>query len=248
VGYDLHITRAPFWIVGACYPIWERELADLIEREPDLWFEPDRKGPRPAFLDGRPDRVAGLPVRDSLRMFGWDDGAGTVDRGEAEWLQVSDGQIQRKWPGEALTRRMAELARELDAWLMGDDGELYVPDAGGTIAGRDRVPEEYPPGFGVHPDHVLVREESPIGREEWLRVAAGLPDFSVDREVEVRLPSGWRAIRCPEVARWTGHPSGRPVPFFHHADGYLDVHRADPATVARMRELAPALEAEAREL
>ena len=59
--------------------------------------------------------------------------------------------------------------------------------------------------------------------------------------VEARLPSGRTWIPCPQVAYWAGHPSGRPVPFLFDRD-HIETTR-DPATLARLRELAPLLDA-----
>ncbi|MFC0528386.1 hypothetical protein [Phytohabitans kaempferiae] len=244
MGYDLHISRALFWSYGKRYPIMEREFADLIEREPDLWFEPDRKGTRPAFVgEGGDDRIAGLPVPLGLRHFGWHSGTEGADGGESEWLHVSNGQIQSTWPGEALIRRMAALARSLDAWLMGDDCELYVAAPDGTVTARERTPDDLHPALGVHPRRFLTRHARPIPVAEWWALVAGQPDFRVDERIEALLPSGWRLITCPPVAHWTGHPSGRPVPFFHEGDGYVEVAHVDPVTRSRMVELAALLDA-----
>jgi hypothetical protein len=255
VGYDLHISRATFWPDSTHYPILERELADLIQREPDLWFEPDRKGEPPAHLHSSPGyRIAGLPTTPSLRWFAWADAVAPAELGEGEWLQVSNGQIQRKYPSDEMTRRMAEIARSLDAWLTGDNDELYLLSPDGQIVTRERTADERHPASGVHHHRYLARagrylwsSEHPIQADEWLRFAAGQPDFRIDEHVEALLPSGWKTIARPPVAHWVGHPSGRPVPFFHDDDGYLEVHHADPATVSRMVELAPLLNATVRE-
>ena len=60
--------------------------------------------------------------------------------------------------------------------------------------------------------------------------------------IEAELPSGLSMIACPPVACWTGHPSGRPVPFFHDVD-LIEVADADELTEGRMAELAAALSA-----
>jgi len=261
VGYDLHISRAEFWPDSTYYPILERELADLIEREPDLWFEPDRKGQVPAHVHtSREDRVAGLPTEPSLRMFGWDDGLGVAERGlaepnGAEWLQVSRGQIQRKYPGDAMIRRMAGIARSLDAWLEGDDGELYVVDTDGQIISRERTVAERHPAWGTHGHRFLARDrehawrtKNPIQVDEWLHVVAERADFRIDEHVEALLPSGRKRISCPPVAHWVGHPTSEPVPFFHDDDGgYVVVHHADPPTIGCLTDLALRLNAAVRE-
>ncbi len=256
VGYDLHISRATFWPYSRHYPILERELADLIQRAPDLWFEPDRKGEPPTHIQTSPQyRIAGLPAIPSLRWFAWDDnGVALAEFGEGEWLQVSNGQIQRKYPSDAMTRRMAEIARSLDAWLMGDNDELYLVNPDGQIISRERTAAERHPAFGIHHPRYLAREgrylwgsEHPIQADEWLRFVAGQPDFRIDEHIEALLPSGSKTIPCPPVAHWVGHPSSKPVPFFHDDDGYIEVHYADPATVGRMVELAPLLNATVRE-
>jgi hypothetical protein len=60
--------------------------------------------------------------------------------------------------------------------------------------------------------------------------------------IEAELPSGLRWITCPPVTCWTGHPSGRPVPFFHDQD-LIEVSDTDEPTERRMAELAAVLAA-----
>jgi len=236
VGYDLHISRATFWPYSSYYPILEQEVIDLIDREADLRLEPNQNG-------------------GVSRWITWHDTPADAEESEGEWLQFWRGEIMRKWPSDDMIRRMAGLARSLDAWLTGDDCELYAVNSDGRIASRQRTTEEMHPGFGVHPHRFIVRaggrylweSTNPIRHEEWLEVAARQPDFRVTPYVEALLPSGWKTIECPPIAQWVGHPSGKAVPFFQDEYGCVEVHHADPATVSRMTELAPLLGAAVRD-
>lgn len=75
-----------------------------------------------------------------------------------------------------------------------------------------------------------------------MALTAAEPDFETVSSIEVELPSGLRRIACPPVDYWTGHPSGRPVPFFYDED-LIEVSDADEPTERRMAELATALAA-----
>jgi hypothetical protein len=74
------------------------------------------------------------------------------------------------------------------------------------------------------------------------RWVAAQPDFATMTRIETTLPSSVRWIPCPPVAGWTGHPSGRPMPFFLDRD-VIEVRHADRPTVRRMATLAASLAA-----
>ncbi|HEY7225147.1 MAG TPA: hypothetical protein VH561_16360 [Micromonosporaceae bacterium] len=215
MGYDLHISRAPAWIQSRRYPILGEELIDLVRREPDLAFE----------MPGEPN------PEHFLLTVGTDD-----------WLHFWNGQLQTKHPGEALTRRMIELATTLDAWVYGDDGEIYQWDGTAVKARQPELAEMPFPSYHLtrHTVPGGFNAQAPIPEREWLDLVASLPDFTVMTRVRARLPSGLRWIACPPVACWTAHPSGEPVPFFHDRD-LIEVSKPDEATLSRLCELAPPL-------
>jgi hypothetical protein len=180
VGYDLHISRAVDWPYSRYYPILEQEVIDLTEAQPDL----RRETPTASWITwlGAPDTTAE------------DDG----------WLQFTNGEIKRKWPSEDMVRRMAEIARGLDAWLTGDEGELHLVDTDGKITSRHRTAEERQPDAGVYCHQYLVRD--PLADDEWFQVAAQQPDFRITPYVEALLPSGWKTIPVP-AGRAVDRPS-----------------------------------------
>jgi hypothetical protein len=58
------------------------------------------------------------------------------------------------------------------------------------------------------------------------------------------VPSGFKWFSCPPVTCWTGHLSGKPVPFF--LDEYeqgIEVFQPDATTLTRMQALAQLLDA-----
>ena len=219
VGYDLHITRAFMSFESDRYPILGAEVDELIRTEADLVVPPD------------------APRRPEFCYLTW--------HGD-DWLLFDAGRLRTTHPRPALARRMTELAARLDAWLIGDDGEVYEWD-GERVASWQRGVE----AFAANPRHLTrgtassgLNAHAPITREEWEQFVATQPDFAMMTRIEATLPSGVRPIPCPPVACWMGHPSGRPVPFFHDRD-VIEVRDADEPTARRMATLAPQLGARA---
>jgi hypothetical protein len=220
MGYDLHITRAIWSFDSSRYPILLAEVDAVVRDAPDLVIPDD------------------APRREDLCFVEWTGGEGL--------LMFDNGRLRTKHPRDELVRRMTELAARLDAWVIGDDGEVYEWD-GERVVTRQRDPEAF-----VMKARYLTRgtyssgmnPRAPIRPEEWERLAAAEPDFRTMTRIEATVPSGRRWIACPPVTCWTGHPSGRPVPFFHDRD-VIEVRRADEPTIRRMRQLAETLAATA---
>ncbi|KUL31241.1 hypothetical protein [Actinoplanes awajinensis] len=162
------------------------------------------------------------------------------DDSDTLWMLYSGGLIYAKNPSDHLTRRMVEMAGLLDAWVTGDYGELYELHDGEIIT-REATPDER---FG--PSGRLTRRPGQPGitEQEWLRLVAEQPDFTLMTTITARLPSGPKQIPCPPVPCWTAHPSGQPIPFFYD-DPDIQVHRPDPPIIRRMRDLATHLNARA---
>ncbi|MGK5683367.1 hypothetical protein [Actinoplanes sp. URMC 104] len=157
-------------------------------------------------------------------------------------LRFAAGRLTAKNPDPGLVGRMIDLAARLDAWVIGEDGEWYVRD-GDCVVARQRGPEAFAwnrrfltrgtwlGGMNAH---------APIRPGEWARLVAAQPDFTTMTRIEATLPSGVRWIACPPVACWTGHPSGRVMPFFFDVD-VIEVRHAHEPAVRRMTALATAL-------
>jgi hypothetical protein len=215
LGYDLHITRALFWPHAERYPIRADEVMALVEREADLVLDDQN-----AF--------------DAAQFF--------VRVGAEDWLEFWRGRLSTKNPEDALVRRMVEIGRLLDAWVTGDDDEIY--DWNGEVTVRQPSESE----LGKPAYQLVGAVDSPAGRrvpiaeQAWLDAVSAQPDFTIMPQVEALLPSGLRWIPSPPVAHWTGHPSGRPVPFFFDED-HIEVE-IDPATLEPLRRLASLLDAD----
>jgi hypothetical protein len=202
------------------YPILGAEVDDLVRDEPDLTVPPD------------------APRRPDLCYIDW----GVATSHGDFCLLFRAGRLSCTHPEPERVRRMTELAVRLDAWVIGDDGEVYEWD-GIRIVVRQRDLEAfvsyrryitrgtYSAGRNAH---------APIRLDEWAALVAAQPDFTTMTRIEAILPSGIRWIACPPVACWTGHPSGRPMPFFVDRD-VIEVRYADEPTVRRMAALAVSL-------
>jgi hypothetical protein len=208
VGYEVHITRALPGLYHARFPIRAAEVHEQVRRAPDLRL------------------VSDPPARPDYFLLAV---------GEDDWLLYDHGELRTKHPGDALIRRMLELAAGWDAWLLGDDDVIYML-AGDRIDGRPAVLADLP-----YPRWYLGRD-TPILAAEWESVVAAQPDFAWSTRVRARLPSGPQWVECPPVACWTGHPDGHEVPFFlDEFEEFVDVWQPDPPTRARILALAPAL-------
>jgi hypothetical protein len=228
VGFDVHITRVTFWPYSQRYPIRTSEWLAVVARNDDLVFEADRY---PEITDDP----------DASYTFTWipSDGIGS-------WFSWHLGEIKTKNPADATIRRMIEIAAELDAWVVGDDTWIYDLDCDGLVVPRN------PTRIEIHEliPHFITRgtgtggmnRSHPIMEAEWLDLVARQPDFLIATEVEAHVPSGHKHIPCPPVAIWTHHPSRPEIPFFFDTD-LIEVNAADTTTLARMKELASALDA-----
>ena len=156
-------------------------------------------------------------------------------------LRYSEGELSCPEPPEPVLRRLLELAAALDAWVTGDDGEVYEWD-GTAVSTREREEKELP-SDPLYLSRDGLDTDNPISNEEWLAAVGEQPDFTVGTTIEATLPSGVAWIPCPPVARWTGHPSGEPVWCFHDED-VVEVRGDDPDTVRRMTALAVVMGAE----
>jgi hypothetical protein len=224
MGYDLHITRAFQSYESERFPIRGAEVDELVRDEPDLAI--------PADAPRRPDFCYLLWTADPS------------ERGH--YLLFQRGRLSIKNPEPAFQRRMIEWAARLDAWVIGDDAELYEWD-GERVVGRQRGQQ----AFAGQRRFITrgtwlsgLNSHAPIRADEWAALVAAQPDFTTATSIEAVLPSGTRLIPCPAVACWNGHPSGRAIPFCFDED-VIEVRHADKLTQRRMVMLAAALAAKA---
>ncbi len=98
MGYDLHITRRRNWADKGA-DITADEWLAYVRRDSELLLQPE-SGPCFAVWSG-PSELDG------------------------PWLNWADGQIYTKNPDAPLIDKMVAIARQLDAMVQGDDGEIY---------------------------------------------------------------------------------------------------------------------------
>lgn len=105
MSYDLHVVRAKDWINAKENPITKDEVDRLVEFDPELEWSAD-------YVDMQ---EAGMVLR--YWMISW--------QGSSCFWWYRD-QILCSNPDELQTRKLIRIADELNAQVVGDDGEKYV--------------------------------------------------------------------------------------------------------------------------
>lgn len=100
MGYDVHITRAEDWARNKGYEITTSEWGNLVQADAKLVPDPEN-GPNSVIWSGHPQ--------------------GKKDA----WIDWSMGNIYTTNPDRALVRKMLQIAKDLEAWVQGDDKEVY---------------------------------------------------------------------------------------------------------------------------
>lgn len=99
MGYDLHITKADFWLENKDHEITADAWLKIIAEDPELHLADDN-GSFVALWSG-PSKYS-----DS-------------------WLDWWKGNIYTKNPDKALVEKMIQIAQMIGARVQGDDGEFY---------------------------------------------------------------------------------------------------------------------------
>jgi hypothetical protein len=106
MAYDLHIVRTENWLEASAAPITKSDADALIASDPELaWSTTD-------YVDMSDD--TGAVTR--YWMITW--------HGRPCFWWYRD-QIQCSGPDETQQGKLVQMARALDAYVVGDDGELY---------------------------------------------------------------------------------------------------------------------------
>jgi hypothetical protein len=106
MAYDLHIVRTKTWLEASSAPITKSDVDALIASDPELaWSTSD-------YVDMSDD--AGAVTR--YWMITW--------RGKPCFWWYRD-QIQCSGPNDAQLMKLAQMARAINAYAVGDDGERY---------------------------------------------------------------------------------------------------------------------------
>ena len=102
MGYDLHITRAADWSEAEELPITSAEWLAFVEADPEL-------------------KLAGY---NGSHFALWSGKSRYPD----PWFDWSRGRINTKNPDPPLIGKAIQIAEQLGARVLGDDGERYLPD------------------------------------------------------------------------------------------------------------------------
>ena len=133
MAYQVHITRAEDWLDGAEQPIAETRWRTLVDDDPELRFDADSDN---TFVTWRDDE---------------------------SWFQWQDGAISTAPRSAAALGKALSIAAQLDARVLGDDGERYTDASQFGVPPASAATE---PGFDQDPAY-LARER----RWDWLGVA-----------------------------------------------------------------------------
>jgi hypothetical protein len=125
MAYDLHIVRTDDWTEAASSPITKQDVDALIASDAELaWSTTD-------YVDMKDE--AGVSTR--YFMIAW--------RGAPCFWWYRD-QIQCSGPDDAQQLKLVQMARALNAYAVGDDGEIYPieqkPTPGPTLPVRKPWP------------------------------------------------------------------------------------------------------------
>lgn len=99
MGVEFHITRAELWAENDDDQISSEEWLNIINSDPELSL---------------------YPISGEFHAIWNGDGSDGKD-----WLDWSGGNISTKWPPTPLYRKMLQIAQELNAKVMDDNGTIY---------------------------------------------------------------------------------------------------------------------------
>lgn len=114
MGYDLHITRAEWWVESEDHPISLSEWQEVIKGDPQLRLEnaAEMKAPNGMTLRYENPGIAVCIMEEE-------------DEEYPVYFDYRDGRIVVKNPNDQIINKMKEIAEKLNANVIGDDGEIY---------------------------------------------------------------------------------------------------------------------------
>ena len=114
MGYNLHITRQEHWAedenTNLRIPL--NEWLEYVKCDKELTLDPT---------------AYSYAIKDSDEVFyppGFADWTGNKNI-EGAWFDYKNGRIESKNPEQETINKMKQIAKALNAKLMGDDGETY---------------------------------------------------------------------------------------------------------------------------
>jgi hypothetical protein len=115
MGYDLHITRAAHWTESDSQPITLDEWLGYIASDPEM------------SLDNYAEAQVGNEVLryDNEGLAVWTAYSGHGLAGNMAWFDYQRGSVVVKNPDEEIIRKMKQIAQQLHASVIGEEGERY---------------------------------------------------------------------------------------------------------------------------
>jgi len=118
MAYDLHVVRTKDWTQASDAPVTKPQVDDLVASDPELeWSTRD-------YVDMKDE--TGATTR--YYMICW--------RGAPCFWWYRD-KIECSGPDETQQLKLTKMARILDAFVVGDDGELY--ESKKNLFGKEKV-------------------------------------------------------------------------------------------------------------
>jgi hypothetical protein len=103
MGYDLHITRKEFWYEEDGDTISLEEWQRYVAMDPEVESDPENPGDENYVLASHPER---WPL----------------------WWRADIGEIYTKNPDDEVIVKLVQIARALNAHVVGDNDEIYGID------------------------------------------------------------------------------------------------------------------------
>ncbi len=115
MGYDVHITRAADWTQSDEFPISLDEWLGYVARDPEM------------RLVGCAEAQIGEDILrvESEGLSVWMAYSGHGIGGNMAWFSHGYGMVYVKNPDEEILGKMRQIARQLNANVIGDEGEYY---------------------------------------------------------------------------------------------------------------------------
>ena len=116
MGYDVHISRTEDWTESESEPISLDEWLAYVRSDPEM------------RLDGK--AVVGLGDGSEMRyessgLAVWTAYPQPRAADDLVWFDHRDGRVVVKNPDDEILGKMLGIAAALDAFVVGDDGEIY---------------------------------------------------------------------------------------------------------------------------
>lgn len=115
IEYQVHISRSESWNESEENPILLDEWIRLVERADEMQL---------AYPRSHLDRIHDVPARDRDGLACW-TGWSRHAADNAVWFKYENGRVTVSNPDTEVLRRMAWIARNLEAQVQGDRGEIY---------------------------------------------------------------------------------------------------------------------------